>query len=249
MTRIINNIEAVQINLSNQVDRFYLPDNVIFHGKKISSISILNNKGGNYYSISPFGNGVPIDDTILKDFYIEVVKDNKEILHQNLAALSTSVCLSYRIAIDTSIDITLTNLTYRGSANLTGKCIILYITWDDEQVDLSVEPSKHGVSISPIIPSGESVRLSDYIDDYIQKQGFTIKGIEASISDVNKGYFLDLRSTDGRTLRYIPHTVLINSLATGVDYLHIDSFNIDFKNSYIVSGKSSNVQINLTFYY
>lgn len=254
--KVYQNLELIQLNLDDSTSKFYLPENTNLQGKTINAISFFAAPHGIVLD-SPFDGRQLIDADLLQNFYVEVVKDTKTILHSKVSAKLSDITCSSRISVDSKIDLNLTNLTYVGAlSDLSGSCILCYFTYDDI-VDNEYQPSTHIKAVN-ISNSDTNTRLSDVIDYYISALGDTVKCIEAEFDDTvaDNHFYLDLRDTAGRTFRLVPgeRIKIANSTPSGgnnyYQKCYLADYNIDFRNSYIVRASNSNtMNVTLIFTY
>lgn len=253
--KVYQNIEFVQVNFDAGTDKFYFPENTRLHGKVIDEISFFVAPSGTTVN-SPFDAMQLLDETKLQNLYVEIVKDTQDVLHSKVSALLSDITKSSRIAVNSTIDLNLCNLTYVGSlSDLTGMCIIVYFTYETMIVD-EYELSTQQKAIT-INTSNAATRLSDLIDYYISAQGDTVKCIEAQYVDQAKNYFyLDVRDKGGRSFRIVPaqRIRIANTKPLGASNqyqkLYLADFNIDFQNSWIYRASSvGSLQVTLIFTY
>ena len=254
--KVFQNLELIQLNLDETTSKFYLPENTNLQGKTINAISFFA-APHNLTLTSPFDGRQLIDADLLQNFYVEVVKGTKTILHSKVSAKLSDITCSSRINVDSKIDLNLTNLTYVGTlSDLKDTCILCYFTFDDI-VDNEYQPSNKIKAVN-ITTSATNTRLSDVIDFYISAQGDTVKCVEAKFdaSVADNHFYLDLRDTAGRVFRLVPgERMMIATVAPsgGNNYYqkcYLADYNIDFKNSYIVRASSSNtMNVTLIFTY
>lgn len=244
--KVYQNLELIQLNLDATTSKFYLPENTNLQGKIINAISFYTAPAGMTLD-SPFDGRELITNDKLENFYVEVVKDDRTILHSKVSAKLSDLTHSSRIAVDSKIDLNLTNLTYVGTlSDLTDKCILCYFTFEDV-IEGDYQPATNIKAVT-ISTTASNSRLSELIDDYIEAQGHTVKCIEALFDDTvaDNYFYLDIRDKAGRAFRLVPGARLKLSDTTpigGNNYYqkcYLADFNIDFKNSYIVRASSSN---------
>lgn len=254
--KVFQNLELIQLNLDENTSRFYLPENTNLQGRVINTISFYASPAGMTLE-SPFDGRQLIDATALENFYVEVVKDTKTILHSKVSAKLSEIICSSRINVDSKIDLNLTNLTYVGTlSDLKDKCILCYFTFDDI-IDNEYEPGTKIKAIQ-ISTAASNTRLSELIDYYISAQGDTIKCLEAQFDATvaDNHFYLDLRDTAGRTFRLVPgeRIKLADSTPIGgnnyYQKCYLADYNIDFKNSYITRASSTGtMNVTLIFTY
>lgn len=258
--KVYNNIELLQVNLSSGNDRFYFPDNSKLNGKVINSLSFY---GALLSERSPFDGRQVLGYQELQYCYISVVKDNKEVLHENVPLSQSVLNKLVRVDINSVIDFNLCSVSYVGNGNLDNLCLLVYATYDTKEVEDYMQPVENIVTIN-VNTNERAIRLDSLIDDYIIAQKRTIKRVECFMSSnelVSPSFYLDMRDYGGRSFKYVPWIRMMNGTPNDsdlgqipVDPLLLDDFNVDFRNSWIInSGIASqgNATLNTTilFYY
>lgn len=256
--KIYNNIEFLQLNFDEFTDNFYFPQNSKVAGKKIDSIGFLakSNDGtlSAYSHYSPFDGREVVGYADLQNMYIDIINDNKEVLHSKVPAISSDLLNRSRIAVDSKIDLEMCCVYYAGDpADLLGKCLLAYVTYDTiEEIDVQPTPMQ---SITIIVDNAPSqVKLSDYIQDYIIANKKTIKAVSCIVGNGLTPFYLDLRDYAGRSFRYVhSFSMLVPNRNLGIyykDLLMLADFNVDFFNSYIIAANPNITNnYNITFYY
>lgn len=248
MKKIRRNIDLIQINLNDSDGQFYFPENVDFRNRKIDNIMILGSLVGG--EISPFDGKLLIDNSELSNFYVELVDDKKQVLQQNVNATNFWPYMNSPITVGSIISLKLSSLKYMGSSSIADTCILVYVSYDGEMLECDIPDRTNTIGIS--IPAGESIRVSDYVDEYFRRIGATIKGIEAQFDNP---FYMDIRELSGKVARFVPSFMMdfINGNSSDAKHtqpLLLGDFDIDFKNTFIypmIPGEVTN--INLTFYY
>lgn len=254
--KVYQNIEIVQVNFDENTNRFYLPTNTNLYGRVINDISFYAAPAGMQVD-SPFDGREVITADKLQNFYVEIVKDDKTVLHSKVSALLSNIAHAARIGVNSKIDLNLCSLTYVGDlTDLTGKALLCYFTFDTiQETDYCPGEKIKAISIST---AATNSKLSQLIDFYISAQGDTVKCIEAKYDDSvpDNLFYLDLRDTAGRCFRLVPSVRFRISETTPsggnnqYQKLYLADYNIDFKNSYIVRASTSgtmNVQLIFTY--
>lgn len=245
--KIHSNIDLVQINLGSD-NRYYLPESVDFSGKKINGLSILSARTGET-TLSPFDARTLVDESELGNFYLELYNSDGKKIQQNLNAMNCNTRGNVRFYVDSIISLKLSNITYIGSTVFTDKCLLLYVSYDNI-ISPDVEISNRQLSIK-IITDKSSVKLSDYVDEYIRRIGARVKAIEAYF-EVGNNFYLDLREDSGKVFRMVPGDLLFaNGLGLGkkIQPMLVNDFNIDFKNSYLYNATTGEITVRLTLYF
>lgn len=266
--KIYNNIELLQINLSSATDRFYFPDNSKLNGKKINSLSFY---GSPFLGMeqSPFDGREVVYYGHLQQMYLQVIKDSKDVLHENVPLSQSTINKLIRVDINSAIDLQLCAVNYVGSTpeELDGKCLLVYATYDTIE-DNEYVPQVENVVTVDLTTKERAVRLDTLIDDYIIAQGKKIKRIEvvpysSDLEHIHNFFYLDLREYGGRSFKYVPMLRMVNGGMAEVDLanlpiepLLLNDFNVDFRNSWIInscilSGDTKDWELKATimFYY
>ena len=254
--KVYQNIEIVQVNFDENTNRFYLPTNTNLYGRVINDISFYAAPAGMQVD-SPFDGRQILTVDKLQNFYVEIVKDDKTVLHSKVSALLSDIAHAARIGVNSKVDLNLCSLTYVGDlTDLTGKALLCYFTFDTIQ-EAEYCPGEKIKAIS-ISTAATNSKLSQLIDFYISAQGDTVKCIETKYDDSvpDNLFYLDLRDTAGRCFRLVPSVRFRISETTPsggnnqYQKLYLADYNIDFKNSYIVRASTSgtmNVQLIFTY--
>lgn len=266
--KIYNNIELLQINLSSATDRFYFPNNSKLNGKKINSLSFY---GSPFFGMeqSPFDGREVVYYGHLQQMYLQVIKDSKDVLHENVPLSQSTINKLIRVDINSSIDLQLCAVNYVGSTpeELDGKCLLVYATYDTIE-DNEYVPQVENVVTVNLTTKERAVRLDTLIDDYIIAQGKKIKRIEvvpyfSDQQNIHSFFYLDLREYGGRSFKYVPMLRMCNGGFTDaelsslpIEPLLLNDFNVDFRNSWIInsciqSGDTMDWELKATimFYY
>lgn len=245
--KIHSNIDLVQINLGSD-NRYYLPESVDFSGKKINGLSILSARTGET-TLSPFDDRTLVDESELENFYLELYNESGKKIQQNLNALNCNTRGNVRFYADSIISLKLSNITYLGSTIFTDKCLLIYVSYDNIFSN-DVEISNRQLSIK-IITDKTSVRLSEYVDEYIRRIGARVQAIEAYF-DVGNTFYLDLRENGGKVFRMVSGDLFFaNGLGLGTKNqpMLLNDFDIDFKNSYLHNSTTGTITVRLTLYF
>ena len=250
--RVFNNIEFIQINLSSKQDTYYLPDNSAIWDKKIDEIAFF---APDVECISPLDGTLVLSD--LSRFYLDVVRADKLDLHKNVSCTLSRVAKNLRLPINTVISPNLTNIKFIGEdlTELDGKCIILYVTYQTENLDIELSNNQVTVTLDS---TACRFSLNTLIDYYLLSQCKTCKAIEVQLADDSAPFYCDFKTFDNRAFRYVPssrleYQVLHDGVDVGaqiVNKLFINNFNFDFDNSFIINAtEDSPIKAKLIFYY
>lgn len=241
-----NNIDLVQINLDNNTMSFFIPENVDFRDKKINNVMLLG--GADDFANSPFDGRTLVNQDELKDFYVTLVSDDKQNLFRNVNGALLSPQSNVKFDINSVISLKLSSLQYFGGNDLSGKCVLFYVSYDGGTTDEQLPTNS--VSVNITIPAGtKHVKLSDYIDNYIRRQNKKIKAIETHCT---AHYYLLLQERGGRVFRYVPSNLFVADYNTDgrSQPLMIGDYDVEFQNSYIYPQENERkINIILTFYY
>lgn len=266
--KIYNNIEMLQINLSSATDRFYFPDNSKLNGKKINSLSFY---GSPFFKMeqSPFDGREVVYYGVLQKMYLQVIKDSKDVLHENVPLSQSTINKLIRVDINSAIDLQLCAVNYVGSTpeELDGKCLLVYATYDTIEDNEDIPQVENVVTVN-LTTKERAVRLDTLIDDYIIAQGKKIKRIEVlpDFSDqqnIHSFFYLDLREYGGRSFKYVPMLRMVNGGFTDaelstlpIEPLLLNDFNVDFRNSWLINSciqsedtKDMELKATIMFYY
>lgn len=253
--KIYNNIEFLQLNFDELTDRYYFPQNSKIAGKKIDSIGFLATSSG--MPMSLFQNYSPIDkrevisENELQNIYVDIVNDEKEVLHSQVPAICSDIRKRSRIMVGSPIDLELCCVFYAGDpADIAGKCLIAYVTYDTvEESDYQPEPMQ---CVTLRIENAPAVvKLSDYIQDYIIANKKTIKAVSCNFNyNSPNAFYLDLRDYAGRSFRYVHAFSFQQAFYGQRDLFMLADFSVDFFNSYVIAANpniTNNYKINLYY--
>ena len=251
--KVYNNIEQIQINLSSNQDRYYLPENSSIFNRKIDEIS--------FYAPSESGVISPVDGSelitvdVLGKFFLNVTKADRNELHNNVSCYLTQLTRNLRLPVNNVITPNLSSINYVGTEEekelLDGKCLIMYITYETLNEDTTL--SSNQVTIN--LQSDKTVtKITDLIDYYLISQLRTCKAIEVVSATGSARFYLDFKTYENRAFRYIPSERIEAIVANREDYkvnkLLLNDFNFDFDNCFVIKAeeeKTINAQI--IFYY
>ena len=245
--KILRNIACVQINLDDNGTDFYFPDNVLFHDKVIDSIMLYAAPAG-VTMRSPFDGRTVIDHALLNQFYMDVSRGNKDILHQAVNALECDMTGNAVLKVGQTVDFTLTRLSFydTASTSLSGLCVMAYVTFYgyEDKCDPECSVTVH------VNMSEDRMLIADVLDEWIQRAKQTFKGVSANYATGNE-FYLSLRETTGKVFEYVPSQYIKDNdgqLPVNNHPVSFD-FNLDFKDSWIVNAMGSTIEFDLTFYY
>lgn len=248
--KVYSNIECIQINLSKNLDRYYLPDNSSIFDKKIDEISFYAPTG----VVSPVDGSVLVNEDLLSKFYLNITKADKNELHNNVSCSLSNLLRNLRLPVNTVISPNLSSIDFVGSEeekeSLDGKCIMLYVTYGTTYQDTAL--SNYQVVIK-VNSDNSVIKITDLIDYYMLSQLKSCKGIEAVSQEGSARFYLDFRTYEDRTFRYIP-SERIEAISPRADYqvnkLLLDNFNFDFDNCYLIAAEEDKtINTQLIFYY
>lgn len=251
--KVYNNIEYIQINLSANQDRYYLPENSSIFNKKIDEISFY--APTEYGVISPVDGAELITVDVLSKFFFNVTKADRNELHNNVSCYLTQLTRNLRLPVNNIITPNLSSLNFVGTEEekelLDGKCLVLYVTYETVNEDITLSSNQVTINLQSDKPV---TKITDLIDYYLLSQLKTCKAIEV-LSAANSGrFYLDFRTYENRSFRYIPSERIEAIVANREDYkvnkLLINDFNFDFDNCFVIKAEAEkNINAKIIFYY
>ena len=246
--KVFNNISVKQITFDGVTTDFYLSDNVYYRDKVISQIRFFAVPQGQTMT-APFEGASLIDESELKNFIVTFQKDNKQVLAQNFNMGNIGMRSNIYHTIDSKIDFNLSYITYLGNpASLSGKAVLMYVYWDvlDEDDEIAQDITS---CVSFSVQTSNPVKISDYIDEWIRRDGKTVKAISCYGSDL---FYVDLREQSGRVFEKVPSVRLLENTGTGTFVakrpMYLNDFDVDFKNSWIIPAQSA-IDVRILIYY
>lgn len=250
---LYNNISCKQLNFDGRNTDFYLSDNVYYRDKVIDSISFFVAPTGVTMSC-PFDGGSLADMSFIEKLYITLVNDKKEIVVQNVSIKDFMLISNKRHILNQRISFSMSYLTYIGPASdLTGLSILMYVSWDGEYRN-----DEHASTISRSVTftysgTAQKLRISDYVDEWIRRAGYTIKKITVTGSQC----YVSLHETSGRIFECVP-SYRLNDLLDSArnpyiyysDDLVLSDFDVDLKNSWLIPAETATpYELTVTLYY
>lgn len=250
--KVFNNIECIQFNLSKNQDRYYLPENCSIWDKKIDEISFYAPAAG---TLSPVDGKEIISEELLSKFYLDVVKADKNRLHNNVSCYLSQLTRNLRLLVNNLITPNLSLLNFVGSEEdrelLDGKCLLMYVTYGTQNEDVVLSGEQVAIDVNT---DADKLKITELIDYYMLSQLRSCKAIEVVSATGSAKFYLDFLTFENRAFRYIPSERIEAVVSNRVDYqvnkLFINDFNFDFDNCFIIKaeeGKSVNAK--LIFYY
>lgn len=250
--KVFNNIEYIQINLSGNQDRYYLPENSSIFEKKIDEISFYAPSEPGVISPLDGRELITVDD--LAKFYLNVTKADSDELHNNVSCYLSQLTRNLRLPVNNVISPNLSSFNFVGTNEekqaLDGKCLVLYVSYGNINEDTTLAENQVTINVH----SDKMVtRITDLIDYYLLSQLKSCKAIEVISEDDSAKFYLDFRTFELRAFRYIPSDRL-EAITDRADYqvnkMLLNNFNFDFDNCFIIKAEENkSINTKIIFYY
>lgn len=250
-TKLLRNIDIVQINITAGQDEYYLPKNVDWSTRVIDRIAL----------VAPTANITsPIDGTthVLKrseisSMYVDLYgNDGKDLAHE----LSYEQLLHTNnnpYLINAKINLDLSRIYFTDTPQVSG-CILLYVYYNGVNRP-EVEQSRKSITVRFPLAASEKLTFTDLVNTYMYASGYKVKGIQVWDAE-NKPAYITLRDHE---LTYIMNNVysgLFRPQIAGLTAESVqatpavfDSLNIDFDYSFIRNATNGAVVQKITFEY
>lgn len=250
-TKLLRNIDVVQINITAGQEEYYLPKNVDWSSRVIDRIAL----------VAPTANITsPIDGTthVLKrseigNLYFDLYgMDGKDLAHE----LSFEQLLHTNnnpYLINAKINLDLSRIFFTDAPQTSG-CILLYVYYDGVNRPEN-EQSRKNITVRFPLAANEKITFTELINTYVYASGHKVKGIQVWDAE-NKPVYITLRD---RELTYIMNNVYsglfrpqmsgVTSEDIQVSPAALDSLNIDFDYSFIRNATNGAVVQKITFEY
>lgn len=250
--KVYNNIECIQFNLSKNQERYYLPENCSIWDKKIDEISFYAPGPG---VLSPADGKELISEELLSKFYLDVVKADKNRLHNNVSCCLSQLTRNLRLPVNNQITPNLSLLNFIGTDEekelLEGKCLLMYVTYGTTYEDTDLPENQVSINVNS---DSDTIKVTELIDYYMLSQFKACKAIEVIPSADSAKFYLDFQTFEKRTFRYIPSDRLEAVVTDREDYqvnkVLLNDFNFDFDNCFVIKAEDDkSINAKLIFYY
>lgn len=250
--KVYNNIECIQFNLSKNQDRYYFPENCSIWDKKIDKIAFYAPGSG---VLSPADGREVISEEFLSKFYLDVVKADKNRLHNNVSCYLSQLTRNLRLPVNNLITPNLSLLNFVGTEEdkeaIDGKCLLMYVTYGTANEDTELPDNQVTININT---DSSTLKITELIDYYMLSQLKSCKAIEVVSAANSAKFYLDFKTFENRVFKYIPSDRLVAVVTDREDYqvnkVLLNDFNFDFDNCFVIKAEDDkSINAKLIFYY
>lgn len=240
-SRRFQNLDLVELQITSTSNKIYFPEDRIFTDKKIKRLFLFNDSHFSYSTL-----GLEVVPESLFDFLtinIQNTKNNNIVKELQAKTLLPGNNIDFKI--NDFLNYKFTNITQITNTELTaGQIYILpvLVEYKTQNYTPFVEPTNTRFIEIVAIAGEVKYQLKNYIDFALSD-----KNISRITATGDLTGFITLREKSGKNISQMPLKMLEFLLNTENNYL--ESFNIDFENSYIYTPNELSSNLKINFYY
>lgn len=250
-TKLLRNIDIVQINITAGQDEYYFPKNVDWNDRVVDRIAL----------VAPTATITsPIDGTThvlkrseIKNLYFDIYSKDDKDLARELSFEQLLHTNNYPYLVNDKVNLDLSRLYFSEAPTASG-CVLLYVYYNG--IDRpEEEQSRKSLTVRFPLKANEKITFTDLVNTYMYASGHKVKGIQVWDAE-SKPAYITLRDHE---LTYIMNNVysglfrpqMSGATAEGiqVEPAVFDSLDIDFDYSFIRNATNGLVVQKITFEY
>lgn len=250
-SKLLRNIDIVQINITAGQDEYYFPKNVDWNNRVVDRIALVAPTA----TITSPIDGVThvLKHSEIKNCYLDLYSKDDKDLARELNYEQILQTNNHPYLINDKLNLDLSRIYFTEAPTVSG-CILLYIFYNG--IDRpEEEQSRKSLTVRFPLAANEKITFTDLVNTYMYASGHKVRGIQVWDAESKPAYI---------TLRDHELTYIMNNVYSGlfrpqmggataesvqVDPAVFDSLDIDFDYSFIRNATNGSVVQKITFEY